>query len=300
MAMKHWRKRLRFQLSAASRLCRAGALAILSLMLTLQLVARSAPQRSAPALSRLDELLKAASFSAVDEAGKLGPLALPAIRRHVNDENYRARQVAMLCAGRIGADEGADILAAGLLDKNFNVQNAAANELAKRAYPGAASAILMQLTATATNALVREKLALAAGYLTLPQAGNVLNPIARGRGILASNARMALARLGDRDAQKTLIGELSASSSRVRYDALEKLIYVNDPSFLSNARQLLEDKSRAVRVGPIQMPRYRRVCDQAVDTLVSLSHAATSFQVSQDKVYSDQEIRQLTVDLKLN
>ena len=299
MAMKHWRKRLRFQSSSALRLCRAGALAILSLMVPRQLVAGLAPQQSAPALSQLDELLKAASFSAVDEAGRLGPLALPAIRRHVKDENYRTRQLAMLCAGRIGADQGADILAAGLLDENFNVQNAAANELAKRAYPGAASAILTQLAGT-TNGLAKEKLALAAGYLTLQQAGKVLSPIARGRGVLASNARMALARLGDRDAQKTLIGELSASSSRVRYDALEKLIYVNDPSYVSNAKQLLQDKSQAVRVGPVQMPRYRRVCDQAVDTLVILFQAATSFQVSQDKVYSDQEIRQLTADLKLN
>ena len=69
---------------------------------------------------------------------------------------------------------------------------------------------------------------------------------------------------------------------------------------LSNAKQLLQDKSQAIRVGPVQMPRYRCVCDQAVDTLVSLFQAATSFQVSQDKVYSDQEIRQLTVDLRLN
>ena len=285
--------------NANSWLRRAALVAIVSSILLPRLAAASGPQEGAAPLSRLEELLRTTNFSAVEEAGKLGPPALSVIRRHVKDENYRSRQLAMLSAGRIGVEQSADILATGLLDENLNVQNAAANELAKKSYPGAASVILTRLTGN-TNELVKEKLALAAGYLTLEQIGEALKPIAKGRGVLASNARMALARLRDREAQQTILAELTASSPRERYDALEKLIYVNDRSYVSQINRLLQDKSEAVRVGPVEMPRYRRVCDQAVDTLVSLLQAKTSFPVGADKVYSDEEIGKLRVDLKLN
>jgi HEAT repeat protein len=286
---------------ASRRCCVApaarGLLALLLLALPLKSSSAAAPQDAVASPVRLEELLKTADISAVEEAGRLGPPALPVIRRYVKHENYRSRQLAMRCAGRIGVDQGADILAAGLVDQNFNVQNTAANELAKRAYPGAAAVVLKQL-AGRTDELVKEKLALAAGRLPGPRSLELLKPIAKGRGVLAVNARMALARLNDRQAQQTLIAELRGSSPRVRYDALEKLVYVNDRAYAPHVKRLLDDKAEAVRVGIVEMPRYRRVCDQAVDTSVSLFQAATSFPINPDKIYSDEEISRLKASIK--
>ena len=238
----------------------------------------------------LNEGLAEGQYLAVEEAGRLGAAALPVIRRHVGSENYRSRQMAMRCAGRIGDDQGADILAAGLKDENFNVQNAAATELAKKAYPGATNVILDQLRAGGDE-IVREKLALAAGYLPGDRTITVLKIIAAGEGRVASNARMALARLHDVDSHNSLIAELSASLPSARYDALEKLIYVNDPSYVPQVKPLLADKAEAVRIGIVEMPRYRRVCDQAVDVLVHLLKLQDLSPVDSEKVYSLQELQ---------
>ena len=272
------------------------ALAALTLLLLLRSHAAPAQVTGTSTLP-LDQMLRSADSSAVEEAGKLGSAALPVIRHYVRSEDYRIRQLTMRCTGRIGVDQGSDILAAGLLDENINVQNAAANELAKKSYPGAATAILKQLSGDADE-LVKEKLALAAGYLPGSRTIKVLRPIAKRHGILAGNARMAMARLHDVDAQQALIAELNGTSARVRYDALEKLIYVNDRAYAPHARRLLDDKTEAVRVGMTEAPRYRRVCDEAVDALVSLLQLTTGFHVSSDKIYSDAEIVTLKASLK--
>src|SRR5690349_6117476 len=97
--------------------------------------------------SNLEEALEAGHYLALDEATRLGAAALPIIRRYAKSENYRSRQMAMRCVGRIGDDQAADLLVAGLVDQNFNVQNAAATELSRKAYPGATIAVLDQLVA---------------------------------------------------------------------------------------------------------------------------------------------------------
>jgi HEAT repeat protein len=234
----------------------------------------------------LDNALVQGDSRAVEEAGRLGPAALPLLRRYVQHENYRSRQLSMRCVGRIGAEQGADILAAGLMDENFNVQNAAANELAKRPYPGVANAIFERLVAGGDE-IVREKLALAAGYLPDPRAIEVLKSVETEGGVLASNARMALARLGDRDAQQSLIAELGAPLASTRYEALEKLVYVDDRSYAPLVKRLLQDREEAVRIGIVEMPRYRRVCDQAVDTLIALLRPKVTFESSVETIYSD-------------
>jgi HEAT repeat protein len=237
----------------------------------------------------LDNALLQGDSLAVEIAAKLGPAALPVLRRYVQHENYRTRQLAMRCAGGVGTDAAAEILAAGLVDENFNVQNAAANELARKAYPSAAQTILDRLVAGAEE-LVREKLALAAGYLSDKRTAEVLKSVETEGGVLASNARMALARLGDVDAQQSLIAELNDPLPSKRYEGLEKLIYVDDRGYAPHVKRLLQDKAEAVRIGIVEIPRYRRVCDQAVDTLVALLRPNVSFKVSVEITYGDEAL----------
>jgi hypothetical protein len=122
---------------------------------------------------------------------------------------------------------------------------------------------------------------------------DVLKPLAKRSSVLGANARMALARLHDSEARKSLMAELSAPLPKTRYDALEKLAYVNDRSYAPRVKQLLADEAEAMRIGIVEMPRYRRVCDQAVDTLVFLLRLKAPFEVNPEKIYSGSERKKI-------
>jgi aspartokinase len=240
----------------------------------------------------LEKLLAEISWQAVEEAKRQGVSALPTLRRFANDKNYRIRQLVMNCVGAIGDDQGADILAAGLKDTNINVQLPAARELSQKAYPSAQTAILDSLKNEPEN-LVRELLALAAGFLSGEKAIPVLRPLAQGDTVLAQNAKTALAKLGDAVGKKAISAGLAASLPRTRYETLQKLCYINDKSFAVQAVKLLSDKAVGIRIGTVYNPKARRVADQAVDTLVCLLNLKPSFTTSVEKIYTDQELTEI-------
>ncbi|MGH9431414.1 MAG: HEAT repeat domain-containing protein [Terriglobia bacterium] len=240
----------------------------------------------------LESLLESANWDAVDHAQREGPAALPTIRQYARSKNYRTRQISVACAARIGGNEAAAIVAGGLIDDNVNVQLQAAKELSSGKFPSAAQAVLEQLS-HGQEYLVREFLALAAGYIPGSQAVAILRPLAEGKGTLATNARMALCRLGDERALSELIKDLSSSSPRTRYESLDQLRYVANPKLIPYAKRLLSDKEPAVRIGLARHPRFRRVCDQAVDTLVFLLQLHPPFRVAAEQIYTDEELRQV-------
>jgi len=237
----------------------------------------------------LEALLLARDWNAVEVAQQEGARALTVLRRAITNDDYRVRQIAVTGAARIGTDEGASLLAAGLRDGNINVRLAAANELAAKPFPGVAEAILEQINQS-TDENIRETLVLAAGHIPGARTVSVLRPLSSGEGTLAVQARMALARLGDPAARKSLLAGLSSASPRMRYDTLERLRYVNDPALAGEARKLLTDRTPALRIGVIKAPRFRRVCDQALDTVVYLQKLAVPFEVNAEQIYPDQDL----------
>lgn len=238
----------------------------------------------------LDELLESANWSAIDEAKGKGSAAIPALRRFASHKNYQTRQIVMTAVGRIGDPQGADILAQGLTDANINVRQAAANELSLKPYPGANEAILVQLIRS-PDEMVRESLALAAGYIPGPRAMEILRPMAQESGQLAVNARMALAKLGDGPSRQAIIDATNDPLPRTRYEALAQLRYVGDPALVVHAKKRLSDREPAQRIGVKKAPRYRRVCDQAVDTVVHLMKLKPPFEVNLERIYSEDEIQ---------
>lgn len=240
----------------------------------------------------LESLLESANWDAVDHAQREGPAALPAIRQYARSKNYRTRQISVACAARIGGNEAAAIVAAGLTDDNINVQLQAAKELSSGKFPSAAQAVLEELS-HGQEYLVREFLALAAGYIPGSQTVAILRPLAEGKGTLATNARMALCRLGDEHALSELIKDLSSSVPRTRYESLDQLRYVGNPELIPYAKRSLSDKEPAVRIGPARHPRFRRVCDQAVDTLVLLLNLRPPFPIAAEHIYTDEQLEQI-------
>ena len=237
----------------------------------------------------LKELLAAANSQAVAEAKRQGETALPLIRSFLEDANYRVRQIAVSCAGAIGDPQGADILAAGLKDANINVRLAAARELSKKPYPAAMETVL-EVLKNSTEGVIRELLVTAAGFLPDEKTVAALRPLTNGDSSLAEKAVAALAKLGDAAGRKSFSAKLSAKLPRTRYEALEALCYVNDSVFAAPAEKLLSDNANALPIGQVRSRKYRRVADQAVDSLVCLLKLQPPFETSPEKIYTIPEI----------
>ena len=248
----------------------------------------------------LEIALQQKSWEAVTEAGRLGENAFPVVKKYSRDENYQTRQIAVACAGFLEDEKAAPILAAGLDDDNINVRLEAAKTINKYPKPGVTDAVLEKLENSPEDVL-KEILALAAGKLPGEKTIEVLKRVQKAEeGKVSENAQMALAKLGDAEAKEAIVKELSDSLPRTRYDALEKLIYINNASLATYAKRLLGDKSEAIRIGNIKRPQYRRVCDQAVDTIVFLLNLSVSFLVRKDRIYSDQEIQEVEAKARRN
>ncbi len=243
--------------------------------------------------NNLEIALQQKSWEAVNEAKRLNENALPLIKKYGRDEDYQKRQIAVACAGVIEDDGVVPVLAAELDDDNVNVRLEAAKAINKNPKPGVTDAVLEKLQNSQENVL-KEILALAAGKLPGEKTIEVLKKVQKSEeGQVSINAQMALAKLGNSEAKEAIVKELSDPLARTRYDALEKLIYIEDSALATYARRLLHDKADAVMIGVIRRPKYRRVCDQAVDTIIFLLNLSVTFRVDKGKIYDDREIQEV-------
>ena len=167
----------------------------------------------------LERKLAAGDWSAVELAGQLGQTAWPTIQKAAGLPQYRSRQIAMACAGRLGGEAAGPILSAGLGDANGNVRLAAAKALSVAPPPSAGHAIRAVLTAS-PELEIRGLLALAAGYLPGEPTVEILRPLSQRDDVLAERARMALAKLGDAPARQAMAADLASPEPRMRYEVL--------------------------------------------------------------------------------
>lgn len=241
------------------------------------------------AQAELERLLAEGDFRAVEVASSMGDAAVPALRKGAVMPGYRSRQVSMECAGKVGGSAAGEILSLGLKDGNVNVRVAAAGQLSVNPPESAKDAVLSTLVRS-TETDVRELLALSAGYFPGERTLAILRSIAAGKEVLASNARMALARLGDKGGTEALVADLGSSDARVRYETVGGLRYVNDPALVSHVKPLLRDTEDVQAIGPERRRRYRRVCDEAVDTLVYLLKLKLPFPTGEETIYTDEQL----------
>jgi len=241
------------------------------------------------AQSELERLLAEGDFRAVEVAAAMGNAAVPSLRKGAGMPGYRSRQVAMACTGKVGGEAAGEILSLGLKDGNVNVRVAAAGQLSVNPPESARDAVLSTLVRS-TETDVREMLAFSAGYFPGERTLAILRSIASGKEVLASNARMALARLGDPAGRDAVMDGLASPDPLVRYDTVGGLRYVDDPSLAVRVKPLLLDTEEAQAIGPGGGSRYRRVCDQAVDTLAYLLKLRLPFPAGEETIYTEEQL----------
>ena len=240
--------------------------------------------------AQLENLLENADWKAVGETHRLGAAALPALKTYASSDSYESRRLAVVCAATLDGDEAAKILARALGDENINVRLAAAGGLTDDPPTSTTEAVVAALEST-PDETVREALVLAAGSLPGETTLRVLRKISSSSGQAARNSRAALARLGDEDARAAFEQRLSSGEATERYEALSWLPYVNDSTLAARARQLLNDEATAITIGSSRAPRYRRVCDQAVDVLIALGALKVPFDNGPESIYTDEELQ---------
>ncbi len=245
-------------------------------------------------LITLEKMLAEGQPEAVEMAEEMGEQAWPAILKAAKMENFESRQLAMYCVGALEGPQAGEILALGLSDDDVNVRSAAASQLMDDPPENTKTTLLNTLSRkTERSHQIPEMLALGAGFLPGDDTVEVLKGLLLEGDDLAENAKMALAKLGDQEYKHNIIVELSDNNPFTRYNAVKKLEYIDDPGTSQHVVKLLDDRAEAVNVGTSYRSRYRRVCDQAVDSIISLLELDTSFETNTTKIYSDSELLQL-------
>ena len=245
----------------------------------------------------LENLIAQGDWEAVEKTRQMGEAAWPSIRLGAVMPDFQSRQVAMACAGLLGGEEAGKILLAGLNDKHINVSLAAAGQLSMNPPPSALHGIINKLAADSEDN-IRGLLALALGRLPDEASIRTLLGLAQGEGDVAQNARLALAKLKQPKFLEACTAGLMSEAPHIRYETLAQLIYIDNPDLAARAENLLSDKAEAVNIGNQYKPMYRRVCDQAVDTLAALLKITPPFEIGPALIYSDEQLYQMQLLIK--
>jgi len=240
----------------------------------------------------LENMIAQGDWKAVELAIQIGEAAWPSVKQGAKMTDFQSRQISMVCAGQLGGDTAGEILLTGLGDKHINVSLAAAGQLSKNPPPSALQGILHELT-TCSEENICALLALSVGRLPDEASTKALLGLVEGDDDVAKNAQLGLAKLGHPEYLKTHLSKLASENPHTRYEALAQLVYIDDAKLAENAKRLLSDREVAVTLGTQYNPRYRRVCDQAVDTLVHLLKLSPPFETNPEQIYSDTELMQI-------
>lgn len=245
--------------------------------------------------NELENLIAQGDWSAVDLVVKMGEAAWPVIKQGAKMDSYESRQVSMVAAGRLGGISAGEILLSGLRDKHINVVLVAAGQLSKKPPLSAHSGILDEIN-TCNEGDVCELLALSLGQIpgekSINALLNLLNKDLQEDDV-EKNAQLALVKLGHPKYIKKHLKNLDSKDAYERYKTIANFVYIDDTKYAKEIKRHLVDKEVALVIGTQYKPRYRRVCDQAVDSLVFVYKLTPSFEIKAENIYSDKQIAEI-------
>jgi HEAT repeat protein len=236
------------------------------------------------------EEVKRKNWDLVEEPGRVGPDAVPALLPLLNDADPQVRELTVHCLAMAGGPEATRGLLAALDDRIETVSAAAVRGVEKHFTARDVETLRAQM-ARNPNEYVRERIALMLGKTD--DRSNVPALASRKPAEKDRDARhaivLALARLGDVESKNDVRSNLQNEQVEVRVGALRHLPYVNDRALLADAAPLLDDERPGLNIGPSHGPYFMRVCDVVVMVMGEMLGDALSFETGRRR-YTAQEI----------
>ncbi|KAA0254181.1 MAG: hypothetical protein EDX89_11070 [Acidobacteria bacterium] len=274
----------------------------------------AAPPAGPPA-SAADDAAKALAAARSGDMGpsaelaRLGPSAVPGLAPFLSDASEDVRMQGVAVLREIGGTAAVPLLVTALGDASLEVRERAASALWDRCDPGAVAAAAG--AEAGLRALVEEETSAAGAYLLL---GRCREPASRGALARAAGrkaplarlapgalpvpaalaARVALSRLGDRDARAALLvwaeeGGAPGPPPSERLFVLAVLGEVDDPALLHAVSRALDDERPVAGGVPSGASPSRRVCDVAVEAYVARLRLSPGFALSGARRYDAAE-----------
>jgi hypothetical protein len=232
-------------------------------------------------MDALKEAVLAGDSGAIALARPAGPSAAPVLRELARHADPGVRVVALLAVTELGGGEALEACRAAATDGHPQVRAASLRGLDLLLDAGRA-AVLLELLASSGDPETRRQLALAYGRREKVDPA----PLRKRREsekdpVAAEGLAVALARLGDRDAQaefSRLFQAATEPDARLRF--LEYAAEMRAPWVLRAVGPALDDATPLVRIGTDgrgEVPEYLRACDVAVNLIAALSGKRLSF-----------------------
>ena len=239
---------------------------------------------------------------AIAMAKKEGRASSPALASLAKNEDPEVREIALYCLDEIGGLEALQTFVESLMDKEDLVKSAAIQALHNHpessVYGG-----LLQAYDRSPDPYVRQQIPLILGRMGKDINMNDLQPRFRKEKDTTSIEGwiVALARLGEKNAQQEFAKRLQASSQQNRLRYIEYCEYIHAPWLLKPMLPLLDDKSPMINMRIDSRPEdieNLRACDLAVNLVASISGHKFSFPISETVNYGDDGLEEVKTYLR--
>lgn len=245
-------------------------------------------------LEELEQAVLAKNWDAlniVDTMARPGE-AVSLLSKLCQNEDPDIRELALNCVTMITDPNTAKILAEALADEDEDNRHYALGSLEG----SDAARVAGDLVANLDNedVEVRAGVALLLGYAEEAEpAESVRNRLEIEQSeLVRRDLKLALAKLGDAEMKELFAAQMDVPDSETRRKGFEDLRYIGDRGLAPRILPALDDLGRAHLISRKSEPqaRFARVCDAAVNLIGELCEQPFSFEISDSKVYSDEEI----------
>jgi hypothetical protein len=235
--------------------------------------------------------------SAAVLAQQIGSKANPELIKLAQHGDPDVRFIALGCLNETGGEGASQAFARALLDIDASVRNAGLQGLMNHPDPAVYNNLLNAYDKSDDENVKKMIPMVAANLGETVKIEDIKNRCRNEKDPeVIEGCLVALAKLGDLEAQKEFGERLISSSGQERRKYLEYCEYISAPWLLNMLAPLLSDKEEVVFIGlddQPQFPNYLRACDMVVELVASITGKEFSFPVGGPVNYTDQQLNEV-------
>lgn len=252
--------------------------------------------------SDLYNRLESVDFDVLDEIASLETgAAFELLEKGLKHPNEDVRELSVLALEKRPEPKGLALLLDALKDDDLSVQMVAVEVISKRPFSHIVSDlqhVLMEIEPEIQAEIVL-LIGLADDKTQKDFLGNLLPKAQRqNEEELSQNIVLAMARLGDSEAQQQIIRKLQSEDVADQRDAIEDLEYINDAKLLVHLKPLLNDTTDAMDIGKTPKNFYLRICDLAVLCVQKITKFEFSFVTTRGRQFTKEERCEVALHIK--